>query len=127
MSDRRAPRTSAEWVTFALAVAVIGVIVGLVAREIPGSKTPPSPSVEVDVAEERDGRFVVPVRVRNVGERTAEAVQVEATLTIDGEEQEADQMVDFLAGDEEEELEFVFDDDPDDGDLEVRVTGYTVP
>ena len=127
MSDRRPPRTSAEWVTFAIAVALIAVVVGLVAREIPGSKSPPSPEVEVGVAEERGSRFVVPVLVTNLGERTAEAVQVEATLTVDGEEQQADQLVDFLAGDEEAELEFVFDDDPADGELDVRVTGYVVP
>ena len=122
-----ARRSPAEWVTFAVASAIILVVLGLVAVEIPRSKTPPAPTAVPGPAEERGGRFVVPVRVENRGQQTAESVQVVALLSIDGEEQEGDQTVDFLSAGETEELEFVFDDDPVDGDLEVRVTGYLLP
>ena len=128
--DERArdPRTMAEWVTFAVAVALVLAVVALVLSEVPGGKVPPSPVAEVGEVEERDGRFFVPVRVENRGERTASDVRVEATLAVDGDEvEEADQLVDFLSGGEVEELEFVFDEDPDRGSLEIRVTGYRLP
>jgi uncharacterized protein (TIGR02588 family) len=125
--DARPPRSAAEWVTFAVALLVLGVVVGLVVAEIPGSKRPPAPVAEAGPVEERGGRFVIPVRVRNEGEQTAHDIQVEAALEIDGEETTADQLVDFLAGGETAELEFVFVDDPGDGELDVRVTGYLLP
>ena len=120
-------RSPVEWVTFAVSVVIIGIVVALVAVEIPGSKTPPAPVAEPGIVEPRGDHYVVPVVVENRGERTAAEVQVHATLTIDGEEHDGDQVVDFLSGGEVEELEFVFDDDPTEGDLEVRVTGYGLP
>lgn len=120
-------RSPVEWVTFAVAVVIIGIVVALVAVEIPKSKTPPAPVAEPGVIEARGDRYVVPVIVRNQGQRTATDVQVRATLTVDGEEHEGDQLVDFLSGGESEEVEFVFEDDPTDGELEVRVTGYGLP
>jgi uncharacterized protein (TIGR02588 family) len=122
-----AERPPLEWVTFGVAVAVILAVVGLIAIEIPQSERPPAPVAEAGIPVERDERFVVPVVVENRGESTAENVQVLATLTIDGEDHEGDQVIDFLSGGEREDLEFVFDDDPGEGELEVRVTGYARP
>lgn len=128
MSDPRPQRTGAEWVTFVIALALVGVVVVLIVLEIPGSKRPPAPQVEVGRVVERGDRFVAPVEVTNEGERTAENVQVSATLTVDGEEvATADQSLDFLAAGETQTLEFTFADDPADGELEVEVTGYLVP
>ncbi|HVF32723.1 MAG TPA: hypothetical protein VM933_06790 [Acidimicrobiales bacterium] len=120
-------RSAAEWFTFTVAALVVAAVIGLIAVEIPGSKRPPAPTATTGEVEERTGRFVVPVDVRNRGEATAAEVQVIATLVVDGQEAEADQVVDFLSGGEVEELEFVFDDDPRDGDLEVRIAGYQLP
>lgn len=125
--ERANRRSPAEWVTFAVAVVILAAVVGLVAMEIPQSRTPPSPVAEVRAIEDRGGRFVVIVQVANVGQRTAKGVQVETSLAVDGEERSGDQVVDFLSGGEQEEFEFVFDDDPATGDLAVRVTGYSLP
>jgi uncharacterized protein (TIGR02588 family) len=128
VTDPRPQRTGAEWVTFAIALVLVGVVVVLIILEIPGSKRPPSPQVKVGEVVERGEQFVAPVEVTNEGERTAENVQVSATLTIDGEEvATADQSLDFLAAGETQTLEFTFADDPADGELEVEVTGYLVP
>ena len=120
-------RSTAERVTFAVAALILGVVVALIIAEIPGSKEPASPQVQVGSPVERDGHFEVPVSVENIGEETAENVQINATLTLDDGEQTADQSVDFLAGGETEEVVFLFDDDPADGELEVTVGGYSVP
>jgi uncharacterized protein (TIGR02588 family) len=77
-------RSPVEWVTFAVAVVIIGIVIALVAVEIPKSRTPPAPIAEPGVVELRGDRYVVPVVVENRGERTAAEVQVSATLTIDG-------------------------------------------
>lgn len=120
-------RNFAEWVTFAVASAIVLLVVGLILAEIPGTESPPSPTAKVTGAAERRGdQFVVPVEVTNEGDATAENVQVTASLEVGGDKLEADQIVDFLAGGESTELEWVFDQDPKSGTLEVRVTGYAL-
>lgn len=126
-AGRDEKRSPAEWVTFAVAVAVILVVVGLIVVKIPQDRRPPAPVARHGRPVERGARFVVPVSVENLGDRTARDVQVRAVLRIDDEEHEGEQLVDFLSGGETEEIEFVFDDDPGDGDLDVRVTGYSLP
>lgn len=120
-------RSAAEWVTFAVASALLLVVVGYIAVQIPTTAAPPAPAATVTKIGERDGRFFVTVEVENRGGRTAENVQVVATLVIGEDETEGDQVVDFLAGSEVEEVEFVFDDDPATGELTVSVTGHLVP
>lgn len=129
MSDdeRRRPTKPAEWVTFGIAAALVLAVLGAILSQVAAPSTPPSPRVEVGTVEERDGQFVVPVAVVNEGDATAANVQVTATLTTDDGESTADQTVDFLAGGEEQELEFVFEDDPVGGELVVRVGGYALP
>ncbi|MEJ7585756.1 MAG: hypothetical protein WKF43_17110 [Acidimicrobiales bacterium] len=39
----------------------------------------------------------------------------------------ADQVIDFLAGEETEQLELVFASDPDEGLLDVSIGGFAVP
>ena len=121
-------RNFAEWVTFGVASAIVMLVVGLILAEIPGENSPPSPTAEVTAeAEQRGDNFFVPVEVKNLGDTTAENVQVTASLEVEGEVFEADQVVDFLAGGESVELEWVFEKDPSSGTLKVRVSGYSVP
>ena len=120
-------RVAAEWVTFAIATAIVLAVIGLIAAQIPGTDLPASPTAKAAEPVRREGQFVVPVEVTNGGDATAENVQVAATLEIGGETFEADQAIDFLAGGETAELEFVFGEDPSSGELDVRVTGFSVP
>lgn len=125
--DSHPRRSAAEWATFAIASAMLLAVVGFIVIQIPKTAPPAAPAATVSKVTERDGRFFVAVEVENRGGRTAENVQVLATLTIGEDETEGDQVVDFLAGGEVEEVEFVFDDDPASGELAVSVTGYLVP
>lgn len=121
-------RNFAEWVTFAVASAVVLAVVGLILAQVPGTDSPPAPLAKVTgPAERRHGQYAVPVEVTNRGDATAENVQVAATLELGGDMFEADQVVDFLAGGESAELEFIFEQDPRSGTLKVRVTGHAVP
>jgi uncharacterized protein (TIGR02588 family) len=125
----RSARTGAEWVTFAVSAALLAALVAVIALQIPGKHTPPAPTVtQSGPVRAAQGSYFVPVEVENRGEATAENVQVLATFTADdGTEVVADQVVDFLAGGEVHELEFVFDEDPSGGKLEFAITGYLVP
>jgi len=125
---REGGRSAAEWVSFAVACLVLALVVGLIALELRGTAAPAAPTVELagSPIEEADG-FHVSVEIRNEGDEAASDVQVIATLTIDGEPTDGDLTVDFLAGGASEELVFVFPDDPADGELELRVAGYSTP
>lgn len=128
MTDaRRRPTTGPEWVTFALAAVIVLGILGTVLSQMVTEGSPPSPRVAVGAVAERDGSFIVPVRLTNDGDETAQDVQVNATLTTKDGETTSDQIVAFLAGGEEERLEFVFEDDPGDGELVVGIGGYRLP
>lgn len=123
----RGPRTSAEWVTFTIACTLlVALAVVIVTRSGDDAPAEPIASQTGSIIRSATG-YEVPVEVRNVGGRTAEEVQVRVELTIDGEVSESDQVVDFLAGDDAEDLTFVFEDDPADGDLVVAVVGYATP
>lgn len=128
---KRAPRekrSTAEWFTFVVATAVLFGIVTLIGGEALRSKQPPRPvALVVGDPEARGDQYIVTVEVSNEGDDTAESVQVVATLEIDDETFEADQVIDFLSGGETEDLELVFPEDPDDGTLEVRVSSFALP
>lgn len=124
----RPSRTAAEWTTLVVSCSVlllVGVLVGAQSRT---QRTPPAPVAEV-VGEPRavGAAHHVDVRVVNRGDETAANVQVTVELVIDDETITADQTLDFLAGDEESDLVFVFEDDPREGDLSVSVTGFALP
>lgn len=126
--QRRGGRSTAEWVTFAASCLVLVVLVVLVASSMSEHPAPAAPTATVagPVEEQGDG-FHVPVEVRNEGDDAAADVQVVAELTIEGEPTESDVVIDFLAGQESDEVVFVFPDDPADGELTVRVGSFAQP
>jgi len=125
--SKRPERTSAEWTTFAVAVAILVSLMGAIISEALRSEDDAQPVAAVERTHRVGDDFHVTVSVENKGDRAAEAVQVVASLEIAGEATEGDQTVDFLAGGDVEELVFVFADDPASGDLSVKVSGFTVP
>jgi uncharacterized protein (TIGR02588 family) len=127
---RRPVRSPAEWVAFAVASAVLLFVVGaIVSMWVDGDDRPPHVVVEQEGEIRQVGStFYVPVTVINRGGRTAENVQVLAELSRDGEViEDGEQAIDFLAGGETEELEFVFTEDPGSGQFTVRAGSFTRP
>jgi len=126
-TDGRDPRTPAEWVTLACSLAVLAALVGLILVQLGADQEPAAPVAGVERVRTVGRAHHVEVTVRNEGDDTAADVQVLASLEVGGETTEADQVIDFLAGDEEEDLVFVFRDDPAEGELTVEVAGFAVP
>ena len=127
---RRPVRSPAEWVAFGVALAVLLFVVAAIGSMWVSSDDRPAHVVVEQEGEIRrvGGQFYVPVIVTNRGGRTAENVQVLAELSRDGEVvEDGEQAVDFLAGGETEEVEFVFTEDPGTSQLLLRVGSYAVP
>ena len=80
-----------------------------------------------EFARQGDG-WRAPVRVRNLGDRPAEAVELRAELELaSGEVEEAALTVAFLPPRGEVEAAFLFEEDPNGGELRLRAVGYLVP
>jgi len=128
MSERQSMST-AERVTFAAAVGILLALAGSIAWLW---AQPREPAI-ITVASSGDRRVTdtqtyVTARVRNTGDEAAEAVQVLAKLTVDGEVvAEGQQAIDFLSGGESEQVVFVFDVTAPDALVDLRIGGYAIP
>lgn len=128
--DDRPRRTTAEWWTFAAALALVGLVAGIiVATWVTGASGPPLIEAERSGPIVREGAaHRVPFEVRNEGGAAVESVQVVATLTIDGRvEGEGEQIFLFLSGGERERGDFLFARDPALGELTIEVVSYSRP
>lgn len=125
------PRSAAEWTTFGISAIVLLAVVGLVtALHVSGGEHPPIIAVETRLDEiRRDAEaYYLPVDVRNRGDRTAEAVTVQAELdTGSGAPLTAEVTIAFLAGGEVARGTFVFSADPAQGALTVQPVSYQEP
>jgi uncharacterized protein (TIGR02588 family) len=121
-------RTAPEWITFVVSVLILAALVGAIVRDLAAPEQPADPVASVSGEPRKVGdQHVVTVEVHNRGDATALQVQVLVTLTMGDDEVDAEQNIEQLAGDAKEELEFVFPDDPKNGELEVRVGGFQHP
>jgi uncharacterized protein (TIGR02588 family) len=121
-------RSAAQWTTLVISSLLRAVVVAVLVRELVEDRDPAAPEATIDGEPRHVGdRYVVDVVVTNAGDETAANTQVTASLDVDGEVTEADQVIDFLEGGAEEHLSFVFPDDPDDGDLQVEIASFAEP
>lgn len=129
-ASKHSTRTPAEWITFGIAALILAGLVGSVLymwatdRERPPVLTLKSSSP----MREAKGQFYVPFELTNEGGETVESVQIVAELKRgDRVEETGEQQIDFLSGGETEEGAFIFRQNPQQGELVLRVSGYTVP
>ncbi len=128
--NRNRPRTLAEWTTSGIAIAILAGIAGLIAYSwLAGEDQPPVLTVSQNSAtRQAKGSFYVPFSIRNTGSKTAESVQVTAELRINGQVQATgEQQIEFLSAGETEEGAFVFNRDPSQSELTLRVASYKLP
>ena len=121
----RTHRTLAE-----IAALLVLALVGLVIYNwitMPG--TPPVIQLRQSDAVRADGgQFYVPFTVTNTGGNTAQMVQVVAELSVNGKVvEDGQQEIDFLAVRETADGAFVFTQDPQAGELTLRVASYQEP
>ncbi len=123
-------RSPAEWITLTLASLVLAVIVALVLYDWQFTQNlPPAFRIEiVEPARLTEGRYYVPFSLRNTGGHIARTVQVIAQLHLaNGQDEMGEQQFDFLSGNERKTGSFVFEHNPAEGDLVVRVASFGLP
>ncbi|HIK05968.1 MAG TPA: TIGR02588 family protein [Trichormus sp. M33_DOE_039] len=129
-SELKTERSPAEWITFSIALFILTAIISLVGYIWANEKDQP-PIISVNQKQtirEVNGQFYVPFEVVNTGGETAESVQIIATLKIASQEEEiGEQQIDFLSGGEKEEGAFVFSQNPQLGQVIIRVASYKLP
>lgn len=125
------PRTTAEWVTLGISIAILAVLFGAIGVfYLQGNGNPAvievTPLLE-QIRQEGDS-YLLPVEITNAGEQTAEGVTVSITLMVDDtEEGSADFTVDFLAGGATEVGIGVFTTDPRTGEIQVDTVSFVKP
>lgn len=129
MGEPRRRRDAAERVVVAVAGAVLLAVAGAIGWLWVQPRDPAQLNVgPPEVLRQVDGQRYVSAVVRNDGDETAEAVQVVAELSVDGEVvADGEQVVDFLSGGETQEVIFVFDITAPDPEILLRVASYSVP
>jgi uncharacterized protein (TIGR02588 family) len=126
MSPREG-RSAAEWATFTGSCAVVTAVLVLIGVQLLRPRTEAQPVAAIGATTEVGEQHFVEVTVTNGGDATAANVQVRAELAIGDRTTDADQTIDFLAGDEEQTITFVFADAPEDGQLTVAVSSFSEP
>ena len=129
MGEPRRRRGVAERVVVAIAGGVLLALAGAIGWLWLQPRDPAQLNVgPPEVLRQVDDQRYVSATVKNDGDETAEAVQVVAELSVDGEVvADGEQVVDFLSGGETQEIVFVFDTMAPDAEILVRVASYTVP
>ena len=120
-------RTTAEWVTFGVSCLVLLAVAALVLSRLLGAHDPAAPTATVGGVTTVLQQRQVPVTVGNAGDETAANVTVRLEFEVDGEKDDAEHTIDFLAGGEEADLVFVLPDDADTSGVTARVTGFSHP
>ena len=122
--------STAEWITLGISVLIVlGLAALVIYQQVVAGTQPPVIEVQPKLGEIREegGTYYVPIDIANKGEVTAEDVEIQISLEIEGEEPETVAFtVKFLAGGETEEQTVVFQNDPAEGEF-THLVAFTTP
>ena len=125
-SPDHAKRSSAEWISLVISLALLAGVVGLVVwvwvRE---AGSPAQFTVERGETRQANAQFYLFVTIHNDGDLTASEVLLEGTLEVDGQEETASTTFDFVPGHSEREATLMFSADP--AEAELQVMSYQEP
>jgi uncharacterized protein (TIGR02588 family) len=118
-----------EWSVFAAGlVLVLGTLGFLVRESFVAAGGPPEVVARLGPAKAAAGGFMVPVEVRNMGQDTAEDVQVTVILELpQGDPEEAVLAIAFLPRDSRRDGWVTFQNDPRRGTLRLGPIAFEVP
>lgn len=121
-------RNIVERIVLGASVAAIALLVAVLVLEAVGEARPADPQVEVHLAEARLGSlgWIVPATVANGGDEAAEAVVLEASASVGGQNETRRLELDFLPARTEVDIAFAFSAPPD-GAVVVRLIGFRLP
>ena len=120
----------AEKLSSMIAALIVITLLGLVIYSWrTGKDTAPILNlIETETIRQEQGQFYVPFTVKNEGGKTAESVQIIGELYLKGEIIESgEQEIDYLSGGESASGAFIFSQNPQQGELKIRVASYKLP
>ena len=122
-------RSLAEKVSFSISLFIVSILLALICYVwISGDTNPPILSVSTDTIREADQQYYVPFTVTNSGGETANSVEIVAQLAVGQQDiYTGRQQISFLSRQESKSGEFIFDRDPQQGKLSVRVASNQQP
>lgn len=123
-------RSVAEKVSFSISLSIVSIIVALVSYTwVTGDNNPPILSITTESSiRQINQQYYVAFTVKNDGGETAESVEIIANLrSQDNIVETGRQQIDFLSRQEKRSGEFIFTQDPQQGELNIRVASYKSP
>lgn len=126
---RHDPVPRLEWASAALGLLVAMLLLAILGREAIAGRDYPVPVLvaEVDRVVATATGHVVKVRVRNLSDQTAAAVQVEGKIKAGQQEETSSATIDYVPGRSQATGGIIFSSDPRGSGLELRVTGFEMP
>jgi len=118
-------RSTAEWLSLGLSLAIVLTIAGLVVyAHLTGSTEPALISVQprLEGVRSADGLFYLPLSITNAGGETAESLAVTVSLATGSAAETAEVTLPFLAEGESVEAIVAFQQDPAAGELSVTLS-----
>jgi uncharacterized protein (TIGR02588 family) len=121
-------KNALEWTVFGASLVLVVACAGLLVHQhFTRGNRPPSIVMSASTPVETAGGYAVPVDVRNDGDLTAEDVRIEATLSWSGGREHAQATLPLVPYRSERRAWIAFTRNPADGELRMRVLGYTQP
>jgi len=115
LTPARGPRRLAEWLSFAISLALVLALAGHLLwrlREPVADAVATQVSLQLDRVSEQQGRFVLPIEVKNLGARTVRELQLRVEYEERGQRRQLDVLIDYV-GQSAAQLAFVyFSQDP---------------
>lgn len=128
MSKNPPRRSLAEKVSLSISLFLVSIIVALICYTwITGDTNPPILSISTEKTREVNQQYYVPFTITNSGGKTATSVEITAELVTSKTTQFGRQEIDFLSRQETQSGEFIFNQNPEAGELKVRVASYQEP
>lgn len=117
-----------EWTVFGVSLLLILAITGVLLRQqFTGGSDPASLVTTAGDTITTPGGYAIAIDVRNEGDRTAEDVRLEVTLTSNGTVETGGAVIRYVPYRSSRRAWVAFTRDPREGDLRIRVRGYLEP
>ena len=124
-------KTTAERITMVISLVILVatfVLAGWATARTGDEPAQIEVTANLEQVRETETGYYVPITITNSGGHTAQDVMVTGELdTGEGEPETAEVTITFLASDESEEAEIVFQSDPSTGEVSVFPTSYLKP
>ena len=117
-----------EWLLAAVGALLIAGAIAMSVYRAVSTDRPAAFDVEVASITSSPSGFTVTFRIRNTGDATAAAVNIEGSLSTNGTDLEhSTAILSYVPAESEREGALFFSNDPSQHKLQVRVKGYEKP